>query len=128
MRYIFFCIYNTQYLDGKNKTNNTPWLNAVCMMLGGSFCCMSIIFEIYYFYILNKNFPLNSITFDMSIGLLIFLHYFFLIKDESYNAIYDRYKDSGYNNRKTNVMVSLAFTFIPTFIAMVIAMKWHKVI
>jgi hypothetical protein len=60
MKYIFYCIYNTQYLDGKNKVNKTPWYDALGMMMAGSFLWMSIIGEVYYFYILNQNIPSSS--------------------------------------------------------------------
>ncbi|MDB5030351.1 MAG: hypothetical protein JWP71_1072 [Mucilaginibacter sp.] len=126
MRYIFFCIYNSQYLDGKNRVNTTPWFTAVCMMMGGSFCCVAILAEIYYFYILNQNFPSEN---SFATFLVLFaIHYFLFIKDKRYEKIYDHYKASPFNNRKTNVSVSLSYIFIPAAISMLIAMKWHKVI
>lgn len=90
MRYIFFCFYNSQYLDGKNKVNTQPWVDAVSMMFAGSISWLAILFEIYYFYILNQNFLTgDSYGGLIVISVLVYLHYYFFIKDKKYDTIYE---------------------------------------
>jgi len=128
MKYIFYCIYNTQYLNGKNKVNKTPWFDALGMMIGGSFLWISIIGEIFYFYILNQNAPASSIA-EVSITcvLLFYAHYFGFIKDKKYQKIYEQYKNEGGNNKVKEKWIAIIYIFLPAVIFMLIAMMWHKV-
>ena len=128
MKYIFYCIYNTQYLDGKNKVNKTPWFDALGLMIAGSFCWLAILVEILYFYVLNRNFPTISIIGILLICLLLFYsHYFYFIKDQKYNNIYERYKSTG-SNKTTEKLICISYIFFPAFLSMLIAMIWHKII
>ncbi|MFI5163572.1 MAG: hypothetical protein ACHQHN_20015 [Sphingobacteriales bacterium] len=129
MKYIFYCIYNTQYLDGKNKVNKTPWYDALGMMMGGSFLWTSIIVEIFYFYILNQNTPASSIA-EVSITcfLLFYSHYFWFIKDKRYEKIYEQYKVDGGDNKAKEKWVAILYVFLPAVISMLIAMMWHRII
>lgn len=129
MKYIFYCIYNTQYLDGKNKVNKTPWFDALGMMIAGSFLWISIIGEFFYFYILNQNTPASS-TAEISITCipLLYMHYFWFIKDKKYEKIYEQYKREGINNKSKEKWIAILYIFLPTVIFMLIAMMWHKVI
>jgi hypothetical protein len=129
MKYIFYCIYNTQYLDGKNKVNKTPWYDALGMMMAGSFLWISIIGEIFYFYILNQNTPASSIA-EISITcvLLFYTHYFLFIKDKKYEKIYKEYKVESGNNKAKEKWIAILYIFLPALISMLIAIMWHKVI
>jgi hypothetical protein len=80
MRYIFFCFYNSQYLDGKNSIDKAPWFTAVSMMFAGSFFCLMILAEILHFYILNQNIP--SYSHFIIIGTLLCSHYYFFYKEQ----------------------------------------------
>lgn len=129
MEYIFFCIYNTQYLDGNNKVNKTPWFDALGIMIAGSCCWLGIIFELFYFYLLNQNFPSVSIAGIVIISFLLsYLHYFMFIKDKKYEKIYKHYKSKNAISSKTAKWVSISYVLIPGIISMLIAMKWHKII
>ncbi|MDN3547080.1 hypothetical protein [Mucilaginibacter aquaedulcis] len=130
MKYIFFCIYNTQYLDGNNKVNKTPWFDAVGLMITGSFLWISIIDEIIYFYLLNQNIPDTLLTVDIVICVFLFwTHYFVFIKDKNYDEIYKKYKSiNASKNRKTEKLVAISYIFTPAIINMLIALKWHKII
>ncbi|MDN5285464.1 MAG: hypothetical protein JWR38_1738 [Mucilaginibacter sp.] len=127
MNYIFYCIYNTQYLDGKNKKNKTPWFDALALMLAGSLGWVGVIFEIFYFYVLNKNFPSVSIIEIALICVLFFyIHYVFFITRMKYDRIYERYK--SINGKKTEKLICVMYVFVPLISSMLISMIWHKVI
>ncbi|WP_428330435.1 hypothetical protein [Mucilaginibacter sp.] len=129
MRYIFYCIYNTQYLDGKNKVNKTPWFDALGMMMGGSFLWLSIISEVFYFYILNRNTPTASIVeVPITCVFLFYTHYFGFIKDKKYEKIYEKYKVEDGNHRTKEKWIAILYIFLPALIFMSIALLWHKVI
>ncbi|MDB5060223.1 MAG: hypothetical protein JWP67_66 [Mucilaginibacter sp.] len=129
MKYIFYCIYNTQYLDGKNKVNKTPWYDALGMMMAGSFLWISIIGEFFYFYILNQNTPASSIAeVSTTCVLLFYTHYFLFIKDKKYEKIYEEYKVEIGNNKAKEKWIAILYIFLPALISMLIAMMWHKVI
>jgi hypothetical protein len=128
MNYIFYCIYNTQYRDGKNRKNKTPWFDALGLMLAGSLGWIGIIFEIFYFYVLNKNIPSVSILGIIVLCFLVFyLHYSLFIRDMKYERIYERYKSIGDRQGKEK-LISVIYIFVPLISSMFIAMIWHKVI
>lgn len=126
MNYIFYCIYNSQYRDGKNKKNKTPWFDALGLMIAGSLGWAGIIFEIFYFYILNENFPSVSAIGVVLIAILFFyLHYFFFIRHKKYDRIYEQYK--SIDRKKTEMLICVTYIFVPLISSMFIAMIWHKV-
>jgi len=127
MKYIFYCVYNTQYLDGKNKVNKTPWFDALGMMMGGSFLWLSIIGEIFYFYILNQNTPASAFP-EVSIicVLLFYAHYYAFIRDKKYEKIYEKYR--GDSNKTKEKWIAILYIFLPALLSMSIAMLWHKVL
>lgn len=128
MRYIFYCIYNTQYLDGKNRVNKTPWFDAMGLMMAGSFCWSSIIVELFYFYVFNRNFPTVSIVGIAVICLVLFYtHYFLFIKDRKYENIYEQYKSKN-TSKDMQRLICVFYIFFPALLSMLIAMLWHKVI
>ena len=129
MNFIFFCIYNTQYLDGKNKANNSPWFTALGLMISGSICWFLAISEIFYFYLLNQDLPKSSTAIDCLVCCFIsYVHYLMFIKDKKYEEIYERFKSSAVNNRKTNITVSSLYILFPIIIGTSLAMKWHHTI
>jgi|GEM_PF-3094400 len=129
MKYIFYCIYNTQYLDGKNRVNKTPWFDALGLMIAGTFCWLAILVEMLYFYVLNRNFPTISIVGVVMICIFLFyLHYFSFIKDRKFERIYEQYKTIDGNSRKKEKLICIAYIFVPAVLSMLIAMIWHKVI
>jgi Ca2+/Na+ antiporter len=129
MKYIFYCIYNTQYLDGKNRKNKTPWFDALGLMIAGSFCWLSIIVEILFFYVFDRNFPTISIVGVIIICILLFyLHYFFFIRGRKYEKIYEQYKSASNNGKTTEKLICVLYIFFPALLSMVIAMIWHKII
>jgi hypothetical protein len=129
MNYVFYCIYNTQYLDGKNKVNKTPWFDALGLMFAGSFCWLAIIIEILYFYVLNRNFPTVSLIGIVIICVFLFyLHYFSFIKDRRFEQIYKKYKSIDGNSRKSEKLICIGYIFVPAFLSMTIAMIWHNIV
>ena len=127
MNYIFYCIYNTQYLDGKNKKNKTPWFDALGLMIAGSLGWSGVIFEILYFYVLNQNFPsVSKIQIVLIALFFFFVHYFCFIRHKKYDRIYERYK--SIDRKKTERLICVGYIFIPLLSSMLIAMIWHKVI
>lgn len=127
MRYIFYCIYNTQYLDGKNKKNRTPWFDALGLMLAGSLGWVGLIIEIIYFYVFNKNFPSASLAVIVTICfLLAYVHFSFFIKDRKYEKIYERYKSINNVGRPQEKWICLTYVFVPFLLGMLIAITWHK--
>lgn len=127
MKYIFYCIYNTQYLDGKNKVNTTPWITAIGIMMGGSLCWLAIVVEVIYFYVLKRNFPSGSVIAIVILLAFFYLHYFFFIKNKKYEQIYERYRSKN-NKQAEQKIVALTYLIVPCITSMLIAMKWHKVI
>lgn len=127
MNYIFYCIYSTQYLDGKNKKNKTPWFDALGLMIAGSLGWAGVFFEIFYFYVLNENFPsVSKIEIVLIAFLFFYMHYFFFIRDRKYDRIYERYK--SIDRKKTEKLICVAYIFVPLLSSIFIAMIWHKVI
>jgi hypothetical protein len=127
MNYIFYCIYNTQYWEGKNKKNKTHWFDALGLMIAGSLGWAGVIFEFFYFYVLNENFPsVPKIEIALIALLFFYIHYFFFIRDRKYDRIYERYK--SIDRKKTEKLICVAYIFVPLISSMLIAMIWHKVI
>jgi hypothetical protein len=128
MKYIFYCIYNTQYLDGKNKVNKTPWFDALGLMIAGSLCWLFIIVEILYFYVFNQNFPsISKVGIAVVCISLFYIHYVAFIKDRKYEHIYEQYQSI---DRKKGIekLIGVSYIFVPALLSMLIALIWHKVI
>lgn len=127
MDYIFYCIYNSQYLDGKNKANQTPWINALGLMIVGS-CSWGLIFmKILYFYIYKINVPKSSLSGAFVIAIImIFVHYFLFINNNRYQMIYEKYKSDDANKKKIEKLIGVVYIFLPTIAFMLIALIWHN--
>jgi hypothetical protein len=129
MKYIFYCIYNTQYLDGKNKVNKTPWFVALGLMIAGTFCWLALAVEMLYFYVFNRNFPNVSIIGDFGICIFLFyVHYIYFIKNRKYEDIYNQFKSVNSNKKGLEKLICVLYIFVPALFSMLIAMIWHKVI
>jgi hypothetical protein len=114
-------------LDGKNKKNKTPWFDALGLMIAGSLGWAGVFFEIFYFYVLNENFPsVSKIEIVLIAFLFLYMHYFFFIRDRKYDRIYERYK--SIDRKKTEKLICVAYIFVPLLSSIFIAMIWHKVI
>ena len=74
MKFIFFCIYNTLYRDGKNKVNMSPWFDALGMMTAGTFSWIAILIEFCYFYLFDKNFPSFAFISVLIISFILFIY------------------------------------------------------
>lgn len=127
MKYIFYCIYNTQYLNGNNIVNKTPWFNALGLMIAGTMCWIAVIVEVIYFFFLNRNFPSISLLEVLTIcTLLFYVHYYFFIKENNYEVIYEEYKTKS-NNIGKERLVAVLYIFVPALLSMLIAILWHRV-
>lgn len=129
MNYIFYCIYNTQYLDGENRTNKTPWFNAFGLMVAGSASWLMVLFEISYFYILKENIPAASMIEVLITCVILFIvHYYSFIKDKKYERIYERYKLVGKKKPGMEKLIAILYIIFPGIAGIIIAMLWHHVI
>jgi hypothetical protein len=97
-------------------------------MLAGSLGWAGLIFEIIYFYVLNKNVPsVSLIEIAIVFALFFFLHYTVFIRNRKYQRIYEQYKTVG-SKKGREKLICVAYVFIPFLSDMLIAMVWHKII
>jgi hypothetical protein len=121
---LFFIFYNNQYLDGRNKTNKTPWIGALGLLMGGTSVWLLLLFEIYCF-LLGEAFPPHFEFYCLLLLTLIFyLLYNSYVKDKNYLVVYERYKYLNIG-RKSNIGLVLSYIFIPIICLVLLALKHH---
>ncbi len=126
MKYLFFSFYNRLYQDGKLNIRTHPEWDAYGMMVSGAIMWYLLLYEIYYYEILNTNFPENFKAFGLipCTFFLIAFYFMFLFKG-NYKKIYFKYKHLNLKQRKHGLIISIFYLFLPILIGSIIAMKWH---
>ena len=118
---VFYHIFKRYYKDGKYK-NDIPWLTVSVIMGMSSFLYVlnGLILSNYFvnknILILNKN-PIIILAF-----VFVIINFLWFTKNKRYLSIYDYYKTSKLDNRRTEILAWLyiifgfAFVFITIFI------------
>ena len=126
MQYLFFNFYNRLFQDGKLNTRSHPEWDAFGMMTSGAIIWYLVFYEIYYYEILNANFPPNFKTVGFVICILILtVFYFMFLYKEKYKKIYFKYNHLNSKQRKQGLIISLFYLFLPILIGAYITLRWH---
>jgi hypothetical protein len=126
MQYLFFNFYNRLYQDGKSNIGNHPEWDAYGMMVTGAIMWYLLFYEIYYYEILNMNFPENFKVIGFIICLLFLTTFYFMYLYKGiYRKIYLKYNYLNIKQRKFGLVISMFYLFLPVSIAAFITLKWH---
>ena len=112
MKYLFVHICNALSKDGAKRPKFSVWFEAVMMLCAGTICWYLNFVALFYFYILNENFPAVPSSLVL-IAAPFAIFYFVLIKDKKYEIIFEEYKDETPRQNKAGKIAGAIYIFTP---------------
>jgi len=95
------------------------------MLCAGTLSWLGVFVALFYFYILNENFPAvpRSVVL-LAVPFAIF--YFVLIKDKKYEIIFEEYKDETPQQNKAGKIAGAIYIFTPMIMGILVSLIWHN--
>lgn len=95
------------------------------MLCIGTLSWLGVFVGIFYFYVLDENFPsAPSSVILLAIPFAIF--YYTLIRNKKYEEIVEEYKDETPKQNRLGKIVGFFYIFLPIILGMIISMVWHN--
>ncbi len=113
---VFYHIFKRYYKDNKYK-NDIPWLTATGIISVPTFFLLTSVFAIIYYLFVESNVPQIGSTFTIFGLAFTVINYLWFTYNKRYLSIYEHYKTSATNNRRTEILswlyIILGFASLP---------------
>lgn len=113
---VFYHVFKRYYKDNKYK-NDIPWLTATGIISVPTFFLLTSVFAIIYYLFVESNVPQIGSTFTIFGLAFTVINYLWFTYNKRYLSIYEHYKTSATNNRRTEILswlyIILGFASLP---------------